>query len=80
MTSEKEGGPDRHRPPEKPTTNKATGYPFLGHESHMRLLADRLTWLERHEAWWARQLRWHRERYGPDCTCRSCTWEPGVAA
>jgi hypothetical protein len=47
---------------------------YPGHQTEMRLLACRLAWLDRgREHWWARQLRWHRERGGPECACRSCT-------
>jgi hypothetical protein len=46
------------------------------HEVEMRILADRIRWLDGgHEHWWLRQLRWHRERNGPECACRTCTWE-----
>lgn len=39
----------------------------LGH------LQDGIEWLESgHEHWWARELRWHRERYGPACGCTGC--------
>ncbi len=62
MTSEKAEGPAADRTPSATSNaNQAAGYPSLGHEGHMRLLADRIAWLERHEHWWARQLRWERE-------------------
>jgi hypothetical protein len=53
---------------------------YTSHQTEMRILGGRTRWLDAHEHWWLRQLRWHRERNGPECACRSCTWEPGVAA
>lgn len=76
MSPPQKGEASRKRLPELPaSTNQAAGYPFLGHQGYMRLLGDRIRWLERREHWWARSLRWHRERYGPGCGCRSCTRE-----
>jgi hypothetical protein len=43
------------------------------HVTEMAILGDRIAWLDRFEHWWTRQLRWHRERSGPDCTCVPCT-------
>jgi len=55
MTSPQKGEASRKRLPELPaTTNQAAGYPFLGHEGYMRLLADRIRWLERRDHWWLR--------------------------
>ena len=48
--------------------------------AHLRQLDKRIGWLRRHEHWWARELRWHRERFGPDCECKSCTGEGTWAA
>jgi hypothetical protein len=62
------------------TNQQPEAYPSPGQSTEMRILGGRTRWLDAHEHWWLRQLRWHRERNGPECACRSCTWEPEVAA
>jgi hypothetical protein len=61
MTPEKAKGPAADRAPSATTRpNQAPSYMTRGHESRMQSLAARLSWLEHHEHWWARQLRWSR--------------------
>lgn len=43
--------------------------------TELPILSDRIDRLGRDfEHWWLRELRWHRERYGPGCGCRACRW------
>ncbi len=74
MTPEKAEGPAADRTPKTATnaTNQAvTSYP--DHATHMRQLADRIGWLDRHEHWYRRCVRWHQAECRSE-SCRRCYW------
>jgi hypothetical protein len=54
MSPGKRKGPEGTGPDANTTEPAPTGYPFLGHESHLLLLSSRIAWLEGHEHWWLR--------------------------
>jgi hypothetical protein len=51
-------------------------HPLAPAEADLRLFVNTIPHEPEH--WWCRELRWHRERFGPECGCRRCTWEPAA--